>query len=107
MMIENINKINVNSNKNKVLNSITEEENSKIIFNNLNERKINNKFSPNNSKDFGINIKTNFNLQNNIVNMNSGNFTSNNFNLMNKNIFNKCNNISKIYLSFLFSLNYS
>jgi Cu/Ag efflux pump CusA len=88
MIIDNLNKINLKAlnknNLNIINNYISEEENAKIFFNNLSEKNLQ-KFSPTVSKELQLNLKTKYNLSNNMQNQFSGNFTTNNFNLVNGN----------------------
>lgn len=106
MLIENLNKININAfNKNNLNpinnNTITEEENAKIFFNNISEKNIQ-KFSPAVSKEFQLNIKTNYNISSNAPNQFSGNFTTNNFYFMNGNKNSKCIYIDSFQKSYNF-----
>ena len=79
------------NNLSPINNTITKEENSEIFFNNISEKNIN-KFSPAVTKEFQLNIKSNYNISSNATNQFSGNFTMNNFNLMKGNKNSKCNN---------------
>lgn len=95
MLLGSLKKINFNGfDKNNINainnNTITEEENEKIVFNKISEKNLR-KCSPTVSKQLHPNIKTNFNLASNIPIQFSGNFTTNNFNRMSGNKISKCN----------------